>query len=59
MRKVYEVERQLNNLYWQSEIYFGTKNEAEKYIKQKERELKKKAIESTFRVSAHEVSKLK
>jgi hypothetical protein len=54
---VYEVKRQLNNLYWQSEIYFGTKNDAQKYIKQKEKSLSK--LEPRYKIEPHEISKLK
>ena len=57
IKKVYEVKRQLNNLYWQSQIFFGTKNEAQRYIKQKEKELEE--IKPKFKIETHEISKFK
>ena len=59
MQKFYEVKRQLNNLYWQTEAYFLNKNEAKKYINRTKARLRKENLSWPFKIEEHEFTQLK
>ena len=60
MKKFYEVQRGLNNLYWQTEAFFERKADSTKYIKKRKKYLESRGIDNPrLRVEEREFSKLK